>query len=102
MINVESEGEIQEITCDKDIKKNDVILEIEKDVEKKLKAKLKKAVEITKKYDSDVFGIGNLFYKKYPNYFNKIDDWYSVYDNISFEYKTSINLSTRGSVEKTV
>ncbi len=101
-VNVNSEGEIQEITCDKDIRKNKVILEIEDALKDKLKKKLKKAVKVTKDYDSDVFGIGNLFYKKYPSYYKKIDNWHDVYDTVSFDYDINIKLNTRGSVEKTI
>lgn len=101
-ISVDSEGEIQEITCDKDIQKDKVILEIEDDIKKKLKKKLESAVEVTKEYDSDVFGIGNLFYKKYPDYFRGLDNWDDVYENVSFEYKINIRLNTRGSVEKII
>ena len=101
-ISVDSEGEIQEITCDKDIQKDKVILEIEADIKKKLKKKLESAVEVTKEYDSDVFGIGNLFYKKYPDYFRGLDNWDDVYENVSFEYKINIRLNTRGSVEKII
>lgn len=101
-IGVDSEGEIQEITCDKDIQKDKVILEIEDDIKKKLKKKLESAVEVTKEYDSDVFGIGNLFYKKYPDYFRGLDNWDDVYENVSFEYKINIRLNTRGSVEKII
>ena len=101
-IDVSSEGEIQEVTCQKDIQENKVILEIESQVEKKLKKKLKKAVEVTQQYKTDIFGIGNLFYKKYPKDFNKIDNWSDVYTDIDFKYNINVKLNTKGAVEKTI
>lgn len=101
-IKVSSTGAIQEITCNKDIKKEEVILEIQKDVKEKVEKKLKTAVEVTQEYKSDIFGVGNLLYKKYPSYFNKIEDWHEVYTTVSFDYDVNIKLNTRGSMEKTI
>lgn len=101
-ISVESKGEIQEITCDKNIQESKTIKEIENEIEKEIRKKLIKATDITQKYESDIFGIGNLFYKKYPNYFKSIDDWHTIYPTISFDYKVNIQLSTKGSVEKNI
>ena len=101
-INVMANGAIREVTCDKDIRKENVIKEIEKETKKKVKSKLKKAIEISKEYEADIFGIGNLFYKKYPNYFENIEDWYSVYQDITFDYNLDIRVSTKGSVQKSI
>ena len=101
-INVTSGGAIQEITCDKNIQDSEVISKIESKVTSKLKDKLKTAVEITQTYESDIFGIGNLFYKKYPSYFEKIDHWNEIYKTLSFDYNVNIHLSTKGSVETTL
>lgn len=101
-ISVSSEGAIQELTCDKNIQKNDVILEIEKKVKDKIKKKIKNSVEVTQEYDSDVFGIGNLFYKMYPSYYEKIDNWSEIYPDVKFDYNVSIKLNTKGSVEKSI
>lgn len=101
-ITVNSDGAIQELTCDKNIQKNEVILQIEKSIEKKVKEKIKHAVETTQKYNVDPFGIGNLFYKNYPTYFKKIEDWHEIYKDVTFEYKVNLNLNTKGSVEKTI
>lgn len=99
-VSVTSEGAIQELTCNKNIQKNEVILEIEKQVEKKVKKKIKKAIEVTQEHSSDIFGVGNLFYKKYPNYFKDIDNWHDKYKTVSFDYKVDIKLNTKGSVQK--
>lgn len=99
-VSVTSEGAIQELTCDKNIQKNEVILEIEKKVEKKVKKKIKNAIEVTQEHSSDIFGVGNLFYKKYPNYFKNLDNWHDKYKTVSFDYKVDIKLNTKGSVQK--
>lgn len=99
-VSVTSEGAIQELTCDKNIQKNEVILEIEKKVEKKVKKKIKNAIKVTQEHSSDIFGVGNLFYKKYPNYFKNLDNWHDKYKTVSFDYKVDIKLNTKGSVQK--
>lgn len=99
-VSVTSEGAIQELTCDKNIQKNEVILEIEKKVEKKVKKNIKNAIEVTQEHSSDIFGVGNLFYKKYPNYFKNLDNWHDKYKTVSFDYKVDIKLNTKGSVQK--
>lgn len=101
-ISVKAEGAIQEITCDKNIQENDVILEIENRVEQEVRKKMEKAVKTTQEYQSDIFGIGNLIYKKYPTYFREIKDWHDMYPSVSFDYHVDIQLSTKGSVEKTI
>lgn len=101
-IDVNSGGAIQEITCDANIQDSKVISKIEEDVKDRVTKKLKTAIEVTQTYESDTFGIGNLFYKKYPSYFEGIEDWHETYKTLSFDYNVSIHLSTKGSVEKTL
>lgn len=101
-ITVKSNGAIQEMSCKTNIQKNKTILNLEKEIEKKVEEKLHNAVDVSQKYNTDIFGIGNLFYKKYPAYFKKIDNWHDIYKTVTFDYKVDISLSTKGSVEKTI
>lgn len=101
-ITVTSGGAIQEITCNENIQKNKVISKIEKKTEEKVKKKIKEAIKVTQEHNSDIFGIGNLFYKKYPTYFRDLKDWQDTYKTVSFDYKVSIKLNTKGSVQKSL
>lgn len=104
-IHVKATGSIQEITCKKDIKQPEVINQIKKDTEKSLKKQIKKALQIAQKeYQTDVFGFGNLFYKKYPKYFSTVEKKWNkeIFPNIDVKIDTNIKLPTKGSIEKTI
>ena len=60
-INVEGIGNIDEI--------NNVNANINKKINSKFKKILNKSINITKKYNTDILGFGNLIYKKNPSYF---------------------------------
>lgn len=104
-IQVSAKGAIQEITCDKNIEQEKVIEEIEKNTEKSLKKQIKKALYIAqKKYQTDIFGFGNLFYKKYPKYFRNVEkNWNEeIFPTIDVTIKTDIDLETKGSIKQTL
>lgn len=104
-VHVSAKGAIQEITCQKEIEKTKVIQEIEKKAKQSLKKQIKKAIKIAQeKYKTDIFGFGNLFYKKYPTYFQKVEKKWNedIFPNIDVKIKTEIHLSTKGSIEKSL
>lgn len=104
-IDIKATGAIQEITCKKDIKRPKVIEEIQKNAEKSLKRQIKKALKIAQEeYKSDIFGFGNLFYKKYPKYFKQVEKKWNtdIFPNIDVKINTHISLPSKGSIEKTI
>lgn len=83
----------------------DVIKNIEEAIENNVKNVINQALDCTqKKYKSDVFGFGNLIYKKYPDYFKSLNkDWSTeVFPNLEINVEVDVKLHTKGSLEQSI
>ena len=70
-----------------------------------LKKQIEKGIKLAqKKYKTDIFGFGNLFYKKYPQYYKKVNENWNekTFPEIDIKIDTNINLMTKGSIEKSL
>lgn len=103
-INVKATGYITEANCKIDLTDEKNIEDIQKSMESELKKTIKKALEATQEYKSDIFGFGNQYYKKYPKKWKKLkDNWdEEIFPNLEYEIKTDINLRTKGTSNKTI
>lgn len=100
-----SDAAIRELTGSEDVNEVHIIQDIEQAIENYVKFVLSQAVKCTQeKYKSDVFGFGNLIYKKYPDYFNNLNkDWSNeLYPKLEIKIKAEIKLHTKGSLEQTI
>lgn len=83
----------------------DVIKDIEEAIENNVKNVIKQALDCTqKKFKSDVFGFGNLIYKKYPDYFKNLNkDWSTeVFPDLEIKIEVDVKLHTKGSLEQSI
>lgn len=78
-------------------------------LEKKLNQELKKMVErsilsIQKKYNSDIFGFGDVIYKSYPKYFQKIKDEFKHdgFQNMKVNVSVKIKGQEKGNLNRGV
>ena len=78
-------------------------------LEKKLNQELKKMVErsilsIQKKYNSDIFGFGDVIYKSYPKYFQKIKDEFKKdgFQNMKVNVSVKIKGQEKGNLNRGV
>lgn len=103
-INVKSNGELKELSCDIDLTDPKTIETLEKNDEKNVKNLIEKALKVAQeKYQSDIFGFGNLIYKKNPNFYKKYeDDWDSYFSTIKTKIKVNLNLESKGSFEQSL
>lgn len=103
-INLESIASIKEIAGDENLNNKEII----EDIERKSEEAIKNIIEIgldcaLKKYKSDIFGFGNLIYKKNPKYFEKIKyDWNDKLNNLKTVVNVNLKLQTKGSLEQTI
>lgn len=100
-ISVESTGNINEITCQVDLKKNETIKQLEKDFEEQLKEQLSHTISsINERFNSDIFAFGDMFYKKNPSNYYKMKEKYSdnFLDNIDYKIDVKINLLAKGNI----
>jgi len=79
-----------------------VIKEIEKKIKSKIKSLANKGLKVSKKYKSDIFGYGNLIYKNYPKYFDKINNWNNEYQDLKVNIKVNVNIDTIGTSQITI
>ncbi len=101
-LNTTGKASISEITCDIDLTKPSNIKRIENKVNNKIKELELKAINLSKKYSTDIFGIGLMYYQDYPRIYNKIKDYDKFYKNIKFKTSVDIKINTSGSIKQTL
>ena len=104
-ITISGQGDIYNITSPVDIQNYKEIHKIEKAWQKSLTKDLSKVIKkFQTKYLSDIFGFGNLIYKKDPKTWNKLKkDWNSKYfPNLNIKIKTNLKIEATGSLVKTI
>lgn len=100
-VKVDAAGAIQESTCLLNLESEEVILELERKANEEVKRLMQKALEVTQKFETDIFGFGNLLYKHHPSYFKSVrKDWNeNGFKNLKVKKDVSIRLETKGSIE---
>lgn len=80
MINVRAEGDIREVRTSINLKDPKVILDLEKELEKKIKALLEDTVIRTQQNKTDIFGFGEEVHRSNPEKWKKLkSDWNDNY-----------------------
>ena len=100
-ITIDGKASISEANCKFDLEKSKTIEKIETDLNNKIEKMLKESItNIIEKYNSDIFGFQDLYYKTDPKYFKEIKDkWHDEYfNNIEIEVKSKINIFEKGNL----
>ena len=92
MIELKKKQELTNISINK----------LEKRIETKIKELENKAIKLSKKHSTDIFGIGLMYYQDNPDKYNKIKDYDKFYKTIKFTTKVDIKLNTLGSIKQTL
>ena len=101
-LKTSGKASISEISCDIDLTKQSNINKLEKRIETKIKELENKAIKLSKKHSTDIFGIGLMYYQDNPDKYNKIKDYDKFYKTIKFTTKVDIKLNTLGSIKQTL
>lgn len=99
-IKIKANGNIQENSCRINLLEEKNIQEItDKNIEK-IKYYTNEAINFAKKYKTDIFGFGNVIYKKDFKYFNSIKDVWEddLLEQISVEYEIDLRLESKGKI----
>ncbi len=102
IIDIEAKGKINELSCDVNLEDPNVIKEFEKKAEKKLYELATKGLNRAKELNTDIFGFGNKIYKKYPKYFENIDNWDNVFSTLDIDINVKYKITNKGSLEQTI
>lgn len=104
-VEVDAEGALVEINCKKNIEETSVINELKEMFQQTLKEMLTNSIILAqKKYNSDIFGYGDMIHKSNFRKWNDIKDKWDeeIFSNLEFDIKANISLSSKGSFEQTI
>ena len=101
-INITAKGMINEVGCNLDLQNYKVIDKLQEEAKDKMEEYVYKALNKAKKLKTDIFGYGNMIYKKYPHYFNSIDNWDEYFSNLDFTINVDFKLKEKGALEQTI
>lgn len=101
-LNTTGKASISEITCDIDLTRPSNIKRIENKVNNKIKELESKAINLSKKNSTNIFGIGLMYYQDYPDSYNKIKDYDKFYKNVKFKSNVDIKINTSGSIKQSL
>ena len=95
-INLSGEARIIEVKGKVDLKDSDVIEELQKKANNKIKKQVNKALKLAIKNETDIFGFGKMFYQEYPDYFKSVKkEWNNNLGNIEFKIKSDLMLKNK-------
>ena len=93
-IKINGKANINEINCDWDLENNETILKINKMLERKIENIINDSIDsISQRFDSDIFGFKDLFYKKDPKYYKTIKDQLTDENLKKLDVKVEVDMS---------
>ena len=101
-VTIESDATINEIGCNLNLENIDNLKTIEDKGIKKMEEYANKALMKSKLLNTDIFGYGEMIYKKYPRYFNSISTWDEKYNLLNIDIQIYLNLENKGALEQTI
>lgn len=103
-VNLTASGYIAEANTTLDLTEEKNIKKIQEKMEEELINIVKKAIKKVQEYKSDVFGLGNQYYKKFPKKWKELDKKWDeeILPTLKFDIKAEINLKTKGTSNKTI
>ncbi len=101
LVKVKGKGSLQESTCKLDLEQEKNILSLEKKANEEVKRLMEKAIDVTKKFETDSFGFGNLIYKFHPKIFKPLEENWNEegFKELDISYDVDIRLEFKGSTE---
>lgn len=103
-IKIESTGTITEVTGKVQIDEPEVIEEIKKISEEEIKRLCNEGINFAKSEKTDIFGFGNMIYKKDYKSWNKMKETWEeeLFQQIEVEIEANLDLKTKGSIDTTI
>ena len=98
IIKINSKANINQVDCNINIKDSKVIKEMENKANKELYNQINTSLtNIITKYNSDIFGFKDIYYKKNYKYYKEIkDNYYEHFKNLDIDIKTNVKIISEG------
>lgn len=103
-VSIESVGTITEVSGKVKIDEPEVIEMIKKSSEEEIKRLCLEGINYAKELKTDIFGFGNIIYKKDFKKWNDLKDTWNDknFINSEFEIEVKLDLKTKGSIDTTI
>ena len=104
-VNIKASGnaKVMEVSGHIDLENDSVIEEIRKKSNKEIKSYIKKAINLAKENETDIFGFGLKLYKSNPDYFNKIkESWNKDLKELNINIKSDLIIKSISSTQNSV
>lgn len=103
-VSINATGTITEVSDNIDIEENEIIEQIKNSSIEEIKKYCIEAINYAKKLKTDIFGFGNLVYKKDHKLWNKIKDKWEeeIFNQIEVEFDIKLELKTKGSIDDSI
>lgn len=103
-IKIKANGSIEEVAGNIDIEKIEEIDSIKKASEEEIKRMVSEAIKLAKESKTDIFGFGNLIYKKDYKFWKKIEEkWQSeMLSETEVEIEVTLDLKTKGKIDSVI
>ncbi|WP_167747124.1 Ger(x)C family spore germination protein [Cohnella luojiensis] len=100
-IAVKGEGMLLETNCDLDLNKPEVIKEMEKQLEIKVKDMIKTSWNATKNLQTDILGFADVIHRKYPKQWKQLKkDWPASFVQVKIDPHVKITIKRMGLSKK--
>ena len=103
-LNIKTNVQISEKPANFDLTKTKNIKQIEKQIANKIKQEIKASLEKgQQEYGADIYGYGNLLYRKYPQVWEEIKyDWKDIFPTIATDIKIKVTIKRLGMLSNPV
>ena len=98
VVNIDLSGEarIIEVKGDINLEDSEIIEELQKKANKKIKKMVNKALDLAIKNKTDIFGFGQMLYQKYPDYYDSVKkEWNNNLGEIKINIKSDLMLKNK-------
>ena len=101
-VNVKASGDIVEVDSKMNLYDEQNLKELQYKIEKRIKELCLKGIDKAKDIESDVFGFGNMVYKKNPKYFKSIKDWNKYFKDVDIKVYVSVEIKNKGAIKQSI
>lgn len=102
ILKANAEGTLEEVDCKINLEKEEEFKKLEEAASEELRKYMSSAVTIAKNYETDVFGFGSKYYKKYPKDYKKIENWNHFFTSLPIEIEVNFKYTRKGSLEQSL